>query len=435
MFPSVREYNLAITSRMSRWILLVGTLLALIIPAGAQSRRLWVLRAPGEMVEYDLATFATKQTVKVPAEALQSPQNLSVNRLGQMLFSAPVALPLAESDLDAEHKLWFWNGRAASTLDLGLKREVGATGSNQVVTESAPNVYLSADGAHLFWFGNSARRLQREEIDLSTVNTWQAWQTDLSGGAREDVASEKLPDCRCPSGSCEESCAYGVVWVPDEGVANYFLLTQFVAGKTGPVYNSSSRYEAEAGKWMPTILGEPLHRVLDAASPGDVIIDAIPDTGCCGWVNESNDQTIVRMTGKRRVIFDEQGTYKNSDYDVSFFTSNARLSHDLSKVAFTISATAKANQPIQLAEQGQANPEESKQIRKALADLPAVEVKTLDDAPKRLAFVPHASLVGWVSDGELLLVEDHLLVLYNLSTGVRKKSAIHVEDAAHAFLR
>ena len=41
-------------------------------------------------------------------------------------------------------------------------------------------------------------------------------------------------------------------------------------------------------------------------------------------------------------------------------------------MAMTISATAQANKPIQLAEDGQANPEESLRIRKTLADLPAV---------------------------------------------------------------
>src|SRR5215471_6791914 len=90
----------------------------------AQATRLWVLRAPGEMVEYDLATFAVKQTVKVPAEALESPQNISVNALGQILFVPAVSLPLADTDVQAPHKIWFWNGHAATTIDQGVKREV-----------------------------------------------------------------------------------------------------------------------------------------------------------------------------------------------------------------------------------------------------------------------------------------------------------------------
>jgi hypothetical protein len=62
-------------------------------------------------------------------------------------------------------------------------------------------------------------------------------------------------------------------------------------------------------------------------------------------------------------------------------------------------------------------------------------VKTLSDTPHRVEFLPHAALVGWISEKELLLVESHLLAAYNLATGARRKSSIRVEDAAHAFLR
>src|ERR1700693_1488427 len=68
----------------------------------AQNKRLWILRASGEASEYDPPTFTQKQTVKFPAEVAGSPQNFSVNHLGQMLFAAPVSLPLAEGDLAAE---------------------------------------------------------------------------------------------------------------------------------------------------------------------------------------------------------------------------------------------------------------------------------------------------------------------------------------------
>jgi hypothetical protein len=400
--------------------------------ASAQAKRLWVLRA-GEMVEYDPATFELKSRVKVPAEAAGAPQNISVNRLGQILFVPAVSLPLGENDVESSHKVWFWNGHSAATIDQGVKWEVGKTGSNQSVAELAPVAILSADGTHLFWFANEARRLQREEVDLSTATTWQAWQTDLSGGARQDLVSVQMPDCRCPTGSCEESCAYGQVWAPLGGVDKFFLMTQFVAGKTEAVYKVSTKYQLDGG-WSPHPMGEPLRRILDASPSGDVIVEAIPDTGCCGWVNQSDDQTLVRTGDKSVKVFDEVSTYKNSDYDVSFFTSNARLSPDAGSVAMTIIATAKANQPIQLAEQGQSNPEESRQIRKALTELPAVEVKTVDDAARRVAFIPHATVIGWISDKELLIVEDHLLVLYNVGTGARRKSSVRVEDSASVFL-
>jgi hypothetical protein len=416
--------------------LLATVVLLLAAPLYGQEKRLWVLRAPGDMVEYDPTTFAPKQTVKVPAEAVRSPNGVALNRLGQILFSPAVSLPLAESDLQSPHKMWFWNGLAATAIDQGLKREVAKTGSNLAVTESAPAVYLSADGQHLFWFANQARRLQREDVDLSVTDTWMAWRTDLNGGGREDLAAVKLPECRCPTGTCEESCPFAVVWVPDDGVHHFFLLTQLVAGRTEVQYKASTLYTEDGGKWTPTPLPDPLHRALDAASEGAVIVEAIPDTGCCGWSNQSNDQTLVRNNSKTITVFDERAAYKNADYDVSFYTSDARLSPELGFVAMTIIATAQPNQPIELSEQGQADPEESKQIRKALLELPAVEVKTLSDPPRRVAFLSHATLVGWINEREVLLVEDHLVVNYNVSTGTRRRSSIRVDDAAaHVFLR
>ncbi len=38
-------------------------------------------------------------------------------------------------------------------------------------------------------------------------------------------------------------------------------------------------------------------------------------------------------------------------------------------------------------------------------------------------------------DKEILIVEGHLLVAYNVATGTRRKSNIRVEDAALVFLR
>jgi hypothetical protein len=418
--------------------LLLRIILAVLIMGAsslAQTKHLWVLQSSGEVIEYDPTTFALQQRVKVPADALKSPSNISVNRQGQILFAPTISLPLSEADATDPHKIWIWNGHTATSIDQPVEHKSEDHGSNQAVTESAPFSYLSADGNHLFWFANQSRRLQREEVDLSTSVAFQAWRTDVEGKTREEVTSTKLPDCRCPTGSCDESCPSVVVWAPDGGIQDFFLTTRVVAGQTATTYKESIRYQLEGTKWTANILPEPLQRVLDANSSGSVIVEAIPDTGCCGWSNQSNDQTLVLIDGKTSTIFDEQAAYKNADYDVSFYTSNARLSPDAGRVAVTITATTQSNKAIQLSEQGQANPEESQLIRKALLELPAVEVKSLDDTPRRLAFIPHASLVGWIDDKELLIIENHLLVAYNLGTGARRKSTIRVEDAALVFVR
>jgi len=271
-------------------------------------------------------------------------------------------------------------------------------------------------------------------VDLSTKTTWLGWRTDLAGAAREDVASMTLLDCSCPTGSCEESCPYGEVWIPDDGVGKFFLLTQFISGKTQPLYKATSLYEENAGKWAARPIDPALRRVLDAASAG-AILEAIPDTACCGWENESDDKTLLHLQSKTLTVFDEQAEYKNPDYDVSFYTENGKLSPDLALVALTIVATSQPNKPIQLAQQGQANPEESLRIRKALVDLPAVEVRSVEQSTRRVAFLPHAALVGWISSKEILIVEGHVMVAYNVATGARRKSNIRVDDAAHVLLR
>jgi|HubBroStandDraft_5_1064220.scaffolds.fasta_scaffold02289_7 hypothetical protein len=423
---------------MRKLIPALSVVLVLTASLPAQSKRLWVLRPPGDAAEYDPATFAAKPTVKIPPEAVASPQSFSVNHLGQMLFAAPVSLPLTEDDQSAEKKVWFWDGHTATTLTREVARATATAGSNLSITEQAPVPYLSEDGTQLYWFSNQARRLQRDGVDLSTKTTWQAWQTDLSGASRQDAPSSALPDCPCPTGGCEETCPYGQVWVPDDGVDKFFLLTLFVSGKNQPLYQATSLYEQNAGKWASTPVNPSLRRVLDAANAG-TILEAIPDTACCGWENQSNDQTLLHLQGKTLTVFDEQSAYKNPDYDVSFYTQNGKLSPDQAAVALTILATSQPNTPIQLSEQGQANPEESQRIRKALLDLPAVEIKgnisSTDEAPRRIAFLPHATLVGWLSAREILIVEGHLLVAYNIATGARRKSDIHVEDAAHVFLR
>jgi hypothetical protein len=420
---------------MRRVCHLIVPVVLLALPLFAQERRLWVLREPGELVEYDLTTFAVKNRVKVPPEALKSPANVSVNRLGQILVVPSTTPAVTDEDAAAPHTVWLWNGQAATTLDPGTVHNTEHRGSNQVVTESAPVAALSADGAHLYWFDNHERRLDREEINLSTTITWQAWRTELKGKNREDLASVKLPECACGTGVCDETCPVGAFWAPDEGVDKFFLMTQYIAGQTERTYKTTTLYQEESGKWTGKPLPQALEQPLDASPAGDVIVTAIPDAACCGWSNQSNDQSLVLVNGKSQTIFDETATYKNSDYDVSFFTSNAKLSPDLKSVAMTISATAQANKPIQLAEDGQANPEESLRIRKTLAELPAVAVKTVAESTKQVAFVPHSSLVGWINDKELLILEDHLLVVYNVGSGVRRKSTVKVEDPGRVFLR
>jgi len=409
-------------------------ILVLSLRLQAQTSRLWVLEAPGSVVEYDPITFAKKRSRSVSEEVLKTPHVLQINHQGQMLYAPNPEDPSPDVG-KGQTTFWFWNDESAARLGRDSIRTASPSGSNQKVTEAAPLPTLSSDGTHLFWFSNQFVKLQRDNIDLAVTTTVSVWRTDLGGKQREDLASFELPECRCSTGSCSETCPEAAFWAPEGGVSDFFLLTQFVPGQTETKYLASSLYTGSGASWNPNQLLRPLQRVLDAADGGSVIIDAIPDTGCCGWENQSDDQTLLFSYGRKATLFDERGQYDNPDYDVSFFTANAKLSPHLSSVAMTIAASAKSNLPIQLSEEGQARPAESQRIRKALTQLPAVQVVSAIDPSKRTAFLPHSTLVGWLSEKEILIVENHLLVAYNVVSGARRTSQIKIEDASFAFVR
>jgi len=400
----------------------------------AQSVRLWVLTEPKSILEYDPVTFARKQVVSVPDEVLKAARIFQINRKGQMLF-APNSDDPSPDVGKGEDKFWLWDGHAATLLGRETIRISSQAGSNQKVTEASPWLFLSADGNHLFWFSNQFSKLTRENVELSVNTTFRAWQSDLTGKAKHDLATFDFPECRCATGTCSETCPEARFWVPDGGVEDYFFLTRVTQGQTETKYLSSTLYQESETTWTGKDLPEPLQRVLDIGEHGSVVISAVLDTGCCGWENQSNDQTILSTDGKTVVLFDERVQFKNPDYDVSFFTENAKISPEHAHVAMTIEASAKSSAPIQLSEQGQANPAESLRIRKALTDLPVVEVVSAVDPSKRSAYLPHAFLIGWLNAKEILIVENHVLVAYNVSAGTRRRSTIKVTDPSFVFIR
>jgi hypothetical protein len=308
-------------------------------------------------------------------------------------------------------------------------------GSNQKVTEASPWPFLSADGTHLYWFSNQYNKLERENVELSVNTTFRAWRSDLAGKAKEELATFDFPECRCTTGACTETCPEARFWVPEGGVDGYFFLTRVIQGQTETKYLSSTLYKQSEPAWTAAEWPQPLQRALDMREDGGIVISAILDTGCCGWENQSNDQTILSNHGQLMTVFDERLQFKNPDYDVSFYTENAKLAPGNAHVAMTIEASAKSSAPIQLSEQGQANPAESQSIRRALADMPAVQVVSAADGSKRTAYLPHSYFVGWISEKELLLVENHVLVAYNIVTAARRRSTIKVADASFVFVR
>jgi hypothetical protein len=400
----------------------------------AQAPRLWVLSEPNSVTEYDPSTFARKQAVTVPNEVAKGARIFQINRKGQMLYAPNIDDPSPDVGKDG-NRFWFWDGHAAASLGRETIRISSQAGSNQKVTEASPWPFLSADGAYLFWFSNQYNKLERENVELTVTTNFRSWRSDLTGKDKQELVGFDFPECKCSTGACSETCPEARFWVPDSGVGDYFFLTRVIQGQTETKYLSSTLYRQSDAAWAATDLAQPLQRALDMNDHGSVVISAILDTGCCGWENQGNDQTILTNHGRTVTLFDERLQYKNPDYDVSFFTENAKLSPENVRVAMTIEASAKSNAPIQLSEQGQANPSESLSIRKALIDMPAVEVVSAADPSKRSAYLPHTYLVGWISEKEILIVENHVLVVYNIETRTRRRSTIRVEDPSFVFLR
>ena len=409
--------------------------------ANAQSgKRLWVLQEPNGIVEYDPSTFVLRSSHLVPAEVLQSPQDLQINGKGQMLFlPATVREPDGLVHESSNPRVWFCDGSSSRFLSRTITNIYVPSGGHVFVSSAKPRCFLSANGAHLFWFENRFKTLQTSDMgqDISTDTTFHAWQTDLSGEHPEDIATYNFPSCKCETAVCSETCPEATYWLPDNGIDDHFITTNWIPGQIGSTYEASFLYRKSAGRWSEVKLPHPMERVLDSSSDGSglVLIEAIPDSGCCGWVNGSDDQTLLTRNGRTVVLFDEFQQYQNRDYDVSFFTANAKLSPHSKLVALTVTSTNEPGNEIRLSDTGTANAAELSRIQQALTELPAVEVMRLDDPPKRTAMIPHASLVGWTNDEEILLVENGLLVSYNVVNGRRRESKIKVRNEPYAFLR
>ncbi len=407
-------------------------------PAELPGRRLWVLQAPDHIVELEPSTWAARDTRQIPAGAVKDPRNFCINGKGQMLFrSAPQGEEGSPDRPGASDKVWFWNGRSAVFLDRSAAEPTVLPGGNHgPAVERTPVAALSADGRRLYWFENEFRIFKDADgIEASVVTTFRAWQTDLDGGQRTQIANHSFERCKCETGACSETCPEAAFWFPDEGVDNFFIVNHWIPGQIGATYQASFVYLNSERKWSPTRLPLAMEEILDATRGGAIILHRILDGGCCGWDNESNDQARMFANSKDLVIYDEYQSYANPDYDVSFFVSKAGLSPDTRSAAMTIESTAMPGADIRLSDQGKPNPEELSRIREAMTQLPAVAIVRLQDPPKRLAFLPHASFAGWLNEKEMLVVEHGVLVAFQIETGARRKSRINVANPAFVFVR
>ena len=346
--------------------------------AHAQSpKQLWVLQEPDEIVEYDVTTFAARRTLKVPRRLVEHPEYLSINAKGQMVFLPPKGVQWASGEMaSAGDRVWFWDGHQAKEWKLEGAKTRGGSAGKPTVTETALQWFLSAGGESLFWFENRFEKVTDEPgVERSVRSTSRVWRTDLAGGRPETIASLSSPGwCQCATGACSETCPEWYFWAPDGVVGDFFLVTRFTPGQLGSTYHESLLYQRSGRTWQAKKLPQPIERPLTASEKGEVLVAAVPDGGCCGWENESNDQMLLLRNGKVSVLYDEFDRYDNRNYDVSFYTADARLAAGNAMLAYTVVSTARTGGEIRLSSDGKENAEELARVRKAIAELPAVEV-------------------------------------------------------------
>lgn len=400
-------------------------------------KRLWVLQEAGRVVEYDPSTWAVIDSVKVPAEFIRDPDSFQINRMGQMLFCADPGIQFGNPEQHfPTDKVWLWEGRSAAILDRGAGAKTTIAAGRNTTVENSRRWALSSDGRGLYCFENEfIIEKDADGADVSVSTRFHAWETDLNGGGRSEIAGFSFPPCACGTGVCSETCPEAGVWFPRDGVGGLFLVNHWIPGQLDSTYQSTFVYQKSGGKWSARKLNQALVGIEDATQEGKLIVHSILDAGCCGWENEGNDQTILTGSGKDIVLFDERRQYANPDYDISFFTSNAGISPDGAWVAVTLASTPVPDSGIRLSDGGKANPVELARILQSVAGLPAVEVLRVGDPPGPAVMLPHAAFAGWLNERAVIVIENGTLVSFDVGSGARRASPIKAAKESLVFLR
>jgi hypothetical protein len=273
--------------------------------------------------------------------------------------------------------------------------------------------------------------------DISRTGAFRAWTTDIDGLNAHPVAQITLPSCKCESGACSETCPQIEAWTPPGGVSSFFYLSRYIQGQLEKFDLETDLYQALDNAWRVSKLDSPNTNIVDARDNGNTYIAIVSDGGCCGWENEGDDQTYVVSKGAQTTFFDEESRFHNQDYDVSFFTSNARFSPDEKKIAYTITSTYNSSsaESIRLSDSGKENPVELRQIEAAFVKLPQVEVVAFSDLSKPCFSLVNTQLIGWLDEHRLLVWKEGQLFLVDTISGKAAATGLKAEKAADVILK
>jgi hypothetical protein len=400
------------------------------VPAGPPAGRtlIWVLEPDNKLAAYDAADFRHWGTLALPPEAKGLSESIAISRQGAVLATDPFGKNISL------RRFWQSDPHLGWSLVGGTDDKIPAPGGGYLITSAIPQVHFTSDPERLFWFEDRKRILNRGDLDISVTTVFLAWTTNRHGEDVQQVAEVPYPKCACDTGACEETCPETQVWAPEAGITDFFFVTRRVQGQVGMHFQGTDLYRLQNGRWVSQKLPAPVEQFADMADHGNVFIAIVGDSGCCGWVNESDDQALLFRNGQSTVIYDERERFHNDNYDVSFFTSRARLSPDGSRFAYTLAATAPPDAEIRLSDSGKEHPEELQRIKKALSELPRVEVLAVAEPKKVVVGLP-GELVDWLDGKRILIVQDRELVVLDVDSGAKALTGIKASGPLQAFVR
>lgn len=416
--------------KFSRSLVLTAGLLVLLASsaheAAASDKRLFVLQeASGAIVEYDLKTGVVVKSVPVPPEVFKRDHPIIVSHRGQVLISLyqpdGYAVPMRH---------WFWDGNKAQMLVPNVSPADDSDGW------AYPRPLLSADGGNPFWYKTDMKGTGQAAVQP----TFQMFRGILRGPGGEQIIRKVFDKCECTTGACSETCPVGQAWAPHGVIDDFFFVTYFVPGQLQASYDSTYLFAKRGSTWTSQKRREASEWILDAKSRGEVIVEALLDAGCCGWENESSDRTVVQRSGNRMTVFDEWTRYKNQRYDVSFFSANAEISPDGSRVGHTIASSAEPNSAIRpssdVSESEKITAEEVSRLRELIARHPLVEIVSLANPSRPPIEIQQATLIGWLSDREVVIFKDRKLHIADAYDGkLIRTLPLDVERPGSVFLR
>ena len=101
----------------------------------------------------------------------------------------------------------------------------------------------------------------------------------------------------------------------------------------------------------------------------------------------------------------------------------------------TLGTSARNLSEIRLSSNGSTDEEELRRIRETIQRLPEVVVLKAIDPPEQLTAIPNADFIDWISEEEILLIEEGNLAVYSVNTRTRRKSQVKASDVSYVFVR